>query len=279
MTLGTYIPGVCNICHKTLPGNHIRNHLRRCIRTTLGLSVDPPDGAEFSDPATITVHVSVRAQESPHWIELGVRSDTTLHELDRFLRSIWLECCGHLSQFDIGSVVHSTMVPMPGETFLFEPMDEHEAGWQHMAFTLDEAVLPWTRFEHEFDFGHPTELALEYMAVSEGLAQALSPLQPWNGERIVVLARNQPLQSCYHCGRPAEWRVLLKSDEDEDPDDELSEWYEDQDVDDGAVHYCGECAPDDDALVVLPNSPRQGVDCYDNVHSRRTWPLGSGDSW
>jgi len=28
----------------------------------------------------------------------------TLTDLDGFLRDIWLECCGHLSAFDIGTV-------------------------------------------------------------------------------------------------------------------------------------------------------------------------------
>ena len=29
-------------------------------------------------------------------------ADATLADLDRFLRDIWLECCGHMSQFTIG---------------------------------------------------------------------------------------------------------------------------------------------------------------------------------
>ena len=30
----------------------------------------------------------------------------TLEELDHYLRTIWLECCGHLSQFTIGGMLY-----------------------------------------------------------------------------------------------------------------------------------------------------------------------------
>ena len=37
--------------------------------------------------------------------------------------------------------------------------------------------------------------------------------------------------------------------------------------------FCEECAPEDGDFLPLPNSPREGVDCYDNVHSWHSWPL------
>ena len=44
----------------------------------------------------------LRAQANhipPFWLYVAVRSDARLKDLDRFLRRIWLECCGHLSEF------------------------------------------------------------------------------------------------------------------------------------------------------------------------------------
>ena len=49
-----------------------------------------------------TAHLSVRARERPHWMELGVRCYATPHDLDRFLRAVWLECCSRVSHFEIG---------------------------------------------------------------------------------------------------------------------------------------------------------------------------------
>ena len=39
------------------------------------------------------------------------------------------------------------------------------------------------------------------------------------------------------------------------------------------VTFCDECAPEDGDFCLLPNSPREGVNCYDNVHSWKAWPL------
>ena len=37
----------------------------------------------------------------PYWLHLEVQGDVRLTVLDAFLRAIWLECCGHMSQFCI----------------------------------------------------------------------------------------------------------------------------------------------------------------------------------
>ncbi len=46
-----------------------------------------------------------------------MNAGATLADLDDFLRGIWLECCGHLSSFDIEGVTYT--VPHYGEP-LFE---------------------------------------------------------------------------------------------------------------------------------------------------------------
>ena len=38
----------------------------------------------------------------PFWLDIEAAADATLDDLDSFLRGIWLECCGHLSEFSIG---------------------------------------------------------------------------------------------------------------------------------------------------------------------------------
>ena len=274
-------PGICNVCRQTLPGNQAHRHIARCVEDVYGIRAVRATAKGRRRLSFRTVHISVRGLERPHWMELGVRADTTLHELDRFLRSVWLECCGHLSHFDIGGVVYSMMVPMPGDDFHFEPMDAQEEHWRHMGAAVGSAIKPATWFEHQYDYGTTTELDLRHVNEFEGLAQALGPAQPWHGGKIVVLARNHPLRSCSQCGRPAQWRTVPEEDEHEDPGDELFDWEGDELLDwDGDRYddpdpgtFCGECAPVDGDFVVLPNSPREGADCYDNVYSWRTWPL------
>ena len=273
------IPGICNVCHTTLFGNEARGHIARCVEARHSIR-----GTRAAlKGRSRTVHISVGSPERPHWMELGVRADTTLLELDRFLRSVWLECCGHLSHFDIGGVVYSVMVPRPQDDFEFEPMDEREEQWRHMGRTVGTAILPATWFEHQYDYGTTTDLDLRHAGEFEGLVQALGPSQPWHGGKIVVLARNHPLQSCSLCGRPAQWRLVSADDDFVDPEDDFDDdifgWvgdeflYWDWDDDEDTNTYCDECAPMDAAFTVLPNSPREGADCFDNVWSWRAWPL------
>ena len=172
MPASTAIPGTCNICGETVQGNRIRRHLLRCIETQTGLkSSQDPRRKDRRRTALKTAHISIRSREHPHWLELGIRCDATLHELDRFRRALWLECCGHLSHFKIHGVIYSVMVPMPGERRRFDPMDEEEAAWQHLGKSVNAAIPPLSKFEHEFDYGTPTELELEHVAVFGDLVQ------------------------------------------------------------------------------------------------------------
>ena len=87
MAVITTIPGTCCICQQTLPGDRIRRHLLHCIESRTGLNPSQnPHRRDRRRTARKTAHLSVRGKEQPHWMELGVRCDTTLHELDRFLR-------------------------------------------------------------------------------------------------------------------------------------------------------------------------------------------------
>ena len=279
MPAATEIPGTCNICGETVQGNRIRRHLLRCIETQTGLKPSRDPGRnDRRRNALKTAYISIRSTGGPHWLELGIRCDATLHELDRFLRALWLECCGHLSHFKIHGVTYSVMVPMPGERRRFDPMDEEEAAWRHMGKSVNATIPPLSKFQHEFDYGTPTELELEHVAVFGDLVQRVTSAQPWHGGKIVVLARNNSLKSCLRCGDPAHWRAAPKYDEYEEYDDELYESEAALCADDlDTITFCGECAAEAADLVPLPNSPRVGVNCYDNVSSWGAWPLSESD--
>lgn len=192
----TGIAGTCHICQQTVASHQIRQHLIRCIPAQTGLQ-------PAQNPRRIaqkTACISVRAKERPHWLELGVRCDVTLRELDKFLRAIWLECCGHLSHFTVGGDVYSVLVPVPGEKRRFQPEDEYQKDWKHMRRTVSAAIPPLTRLEYEFDYGDTTELVLEHVVTFVELVQRVSPTQPWHGGKIVILAQNHPLHACLRCG-------------------------------------------------------------------------------
>ena len=283
MPVRTMVPGTCNLCNETVSGDRIRRHLLSCIAARTGLRPSQtPRRNDRRRTALKTAYISVRSREQPHWLELGVRCDATLHELDRFLRFLCLECCGHLSHFKTDEVTYSVMVPKPGDKWRFDPMDEREAAWRHMGKSVNAAIPVLTKFEHEFDYGSPTELELEHVAVCGELVQGLAPTQPWHGGEVVILARNHSLRACLRCRRPAQWKSVPGYDEEcyGEYDEEV---YEDEGVmsadDLDPVTFCDECAPEDGDFCLLPNSPREGVNCYDNVHSWKAWPLPDEDEW
>lgn len=48
------------------------------------------------------MHLFVEARrDKSYWLHVAVPAEASLRTLDRFLRHTWLECCGHLSAFDI----------------------------------------------------------------------------------------------------------------------------------------------------------------------------------
>lgn len=52
---------------------------------------------------TTLLHILVEGRYLPmYWMHLEIPANSTLYDLDAFLRNIWLECCSHLSEFKIG---------------------------------------------------------------------------------------------------------------------------------------------------------------------------------
>jgi hypothetical protein len=160
-----------------------------------------------------------------YWIHIEIPAKATLKNLDRFLRDIWLECCGHLSSFDI-----------MGKTFFSEVM---EKGDRSLNFQLGKVIAPGMAFEYIYDFGTSTELLLTVVSAREGNMK---------GNKPKVMARNEPPEIlCEICGKPA---TLVCSQ----CVYEGSGWLCEQC---GKKHECGE-----DMFLPVVNSPRVGICGY-----------------
>ena len=130
-----------------------------------------------------------------YWLDLEVKADAKLEALDRFLRQLWLECCGHLSAFRIGAVNYFSRGYDFGVARGFGSF-----GWQPAERTMNVKLyeaLPaiGKRFEYEYDFGSTTSLRLELMG--ERMGRTGRPAAR-------LLARNTPpVWPCAICGQPA----------------------------------------------------------------------------
>jgi hypothetical protein len=165
---------------------------------------------------------------SLYWLDIEIKQSSSLLELDQFLRDVWLECCGHLSAFEINHERYS--VPYQG-------FDEY--GDKSMDIKASKVLSTGLSFTHEYDFGSTTELELKVVAEREGRFT----------ESLRLLSRNKPHEwTCHECNKPATWINTEDMFETDNP------------------FYCTthmEKHPNQDyAFLPVANSPRMGVCGY-----------------
>ena len=221
--------GTCALCHGEFSKASMTRHLEACQRRANEARAE----AASRNPGrkTKTFHLVVEGRDLPmYWMHLAVSTGATLADLDQFLRDTWLECCGHLSAFEIGTqryVSHACMYT------------DWEPDEKSMRVRLDKVLRPGLKCFHEYDFGTTTELSVKVL--TEEAREAKGP-------PIQVLARNTPpLIPCGVCGQPAT-KVCSQCVYDE------GGWLCEACA---TTHECGQ-----DMLLPVVNSPRVGMCGY-----------------
>lgn len=158
--------GKCRLCNKEFSGKNIKKHILKDIKNNKGT----------------TESFLLKAHAGPFWVYLSVPASKKLINIDRFLRNMWLECCGHLSTFTIS-----------GQKYYSHDIDL-EIGDKTMEVKLQSILAPGLKFNYEYDFGTPTELNIE----------CISRIKT-NENQIIILARNKlPEFRCEICNAEAE---------------------------------------------------------------------------
>jgi len=168
--------GKCNLCGAVFAKAAMTSHLKSCKKKAGG-SEAPQKTAKRK-----AFHLVAEGRYLPeYWMHLEVPAEATLDTLDGFLRNTWLECCGHMSEFEI-----------EGRRYSVEPMD---MDGEFMDVKLKDVLTPGMRFDHVYDFGSSTHLRLKVVSEDESALK---------GNEIRVLARNEPpVIPCDNCGKPA----------------------------------------------------------------------------
>lgn len=211
--------GTCFLCGGSFSKRQMTKHVSKCA---------------FPDAKSVAavVHIRVDVPRSPFWLDLDVKTNTTMQQLDDFLRSIWLECCGHLSAFTIGQTRYVTLL---SDGFWGPEPDERS-----MTARIS-ASLPSVggTFAYEYDYGSTTMLRLK--AVAQHFA-------PSRRDAVRLLARNDaPVWTCNECDETA---TELCAHCQYESDAFFCETHI-------AGHDCGE-----EAMLPVVNSPRMGVCGY-----------------
>ena len=177
--------GNCNFCQKEMTRAGLTKHFKSCKARQAVL-----ESVKRTKSETI-YHLVISAPYQPGmWLQLEMGESRMLEELDGYLRSIWLECCGHLSAFRIGGISYE-----PSRSY------KESQGWydvQSMAVKLGKVVTVGDKFDYEYDFGSTTNLTVMVAGKRKGSAMTKFP--------IYLMARNQmPLFECQLCGEKAEY--------------------------------------------------------------------------
>ncbi len=218
--------GKCYLCGEIVAKASMTRHLLACGH--LGSSSGPLPTSK--KPTGQSFHLLVEGREAKaYWMHVALPIASPLNKLDDFLRHTWLECCGHLSAFEIG-----------GKRYASEPMDEDELMDEEldMGTRLNQVLEVGMRFFYEYDYGSTTALALKVVALCER-----------GSAKVQLLARNEaPQVTCQRCGNEPATQICTECAWNGEG------WLCKSCV---VAHECG-----DEMCLPVVNSPRVGVCGY-----------------
>ena len=166
--------GKCYLCGTMADRAAMTRHLSACTQP-MDSRLSPVSGKQSSGPS---FHLVIQGSDAKaYWMHVLVPITAPLSKLDHFLRNIWLECCGHLSAFEIA-----------GNRYASAPMD----GEMSMRVSLSRVLEEGMKCFYEYDYGSTTALMLKVVALrNEGTPKGA----------VQLLARNEaPQISCQRCG-------------------------------------------------------------------------------
>ncbi|HEY1350481.1 MAG TPA: hypothetical protein VGF67_12735 [Ktedonobacteraceae bacterium] len=234
--------GVCRFCQGEFAKNKITLHLKSCKARIAHKT-------EHNGQEQRLLHLLVEGKYRPeYWMHLEVPAVATLSDLDDFLRTIWLECCGHLSEFTINGVSYASfpddgwIMSFSEQDLLEEEDDDDEEGEEEEEDeelpAMEEVVVEIAkRLSTEF---HTDLKNVPVEQIEERLVQlftenmpmgrspaVLQPLRPVLGAIALSLQQGTLVQDLQE--------VMLDGDEEDEEDEE-----EGMDAELGSVVNVGE---------------------------------------
>ena len=164
--------GLCAFCSTPMTRGGLAKHLVTCSARQQRMA--QPGNQRGKE--RLLYHLQVQdAWSGDFWLHLEMDGAAQLLDLDAYLRAIWLECCGHLSQFSIG-------------------------GWDGEAMSMKRKIAdvftPGSVVTHIYDFGTSSETLIKAVGTRSG--------RPLSKYPIFLMARNNPPEEvCMECQQRA----------------------------------------------------------------------------
>lgn len=225
--MGTQVKGKCKYCGKEYTKGYMIRHLATCKARIKSLE------AETGDKQCGYFELVIYSKyDNDYWMIIEVKETATLKDVDVFLREIWLECCGHLSAFEISGVSYEAV-----------PVKDYFGGRaaKSMNSKLKTVIKKDMLINYEYDFGSSTDLIIHVKNYRIGCERK---------EQIIILSRNNSEEFiCGACGK------------------NVAVYIDPLRIFDGNPFLCEDCSElpeyDSEYLLRVCNSPRMGVCGYD----------------
>ncbi|MGL5437538.1 MAG: IS1096 element passenger TnpR family protein [Lachnospiraceae bacterium] len=223
--MGKQSKGRCHYCQAEYTKSGMIKHVAACKER-----VKEMKKASVKTCGYFTLSITGK-YNGDYWLIVECRENATLQDVDQFLRDIWLECCGHLSAFEI-----------EGESYDCAPdaMEFWDEPAKNMKYQLKSVIEKGMNIGYEYDFGSTTELII---TVSDYRVGA------WKKDKLTILSRNNPIEYiCSECGKKTAISICAEC------------------IYEGTGFLCEDCEESHecgtDMLMPVCNSPRCGVCGY-----------------
>ena len=222
------IKGKCKFCGKEYAFGYMKKHLSTCKERQNQLANE--NGKKQCGYFELAIYP---IYGKDYWLFIEIKETATLRDIDTFLRDIWLECCGHMSAFEIDGVSYE--IQPVTDLYWGEPA-------KSMNCKLSTVLRKDMTFGYEYDFGSSTDLVITVINYR---------IKDWKKEKLTLLSRNNPYEFvCSGCGQKPAVAICTECF-----------WEE------GAGLLCEDCIKThecgEDMLLNVCNSPRMGVCAYD----------------
>jgi hypothetical protein len=166
--------GICQFCGEAFAKRSMTKHLTGCKKHQEAIGI--ANAVKTEDDSLY--HLVIQdAYLKDFWLHLEINGNAKLKKLDDYLRDIWLECCGHMSQFSVGGWGCSEIAMTKSAQSIFERSSE---------------------LVHIYDFGTSSETLIKVVGKRTG--------KPLTKHPIMLMARNEmPVVTCMECEQIARW--------------------------------------------------------------------------
>lgn len=121
------LKGLCYFCNSEIEKSKMTQHLKFCKQRATDIAAEASAVDAGTAEKTKFLHIVAEGRYNPqYWMHIELPATDILEDLDFFFRDTWVECCGHLSAFQIGDTSYSD----EPEDFYFgdEIVEGEEAG-------------------------------------------------------------------------------------------------------------------------------------------------------